>query len=212
MERRALWCVYLTGIHFDFASSITTCLSNNPSSHSYLVLQKDADAARAEALQKKQAAEAAQAALSNAQAEAISTKRQADELRMKAEEAELQAASEASMQQQQQQTAAAPPTPAVPQMEMGGYAGYAAAPPPMGGMPENKPMDGGMANGHGMMGGAPAPTQEYQYQQQPMGVMGGGAPMGGMPAPDQMNGGGGPGIPTPEVSQNDDYSNPFGGW
>ena len=117
------------------------------------------------------------------------------------------------MQQQQQQAAPVPPAaPAVPQMDMGGYAGYAAAPPPMGGMPENKPMDGGMANGHGMMGGAPAPPQEYQYQQQPMGVMGGGAPMGGMPAPDQMNGGGGPGIPTPEVSQNDDYSNPFGGW
>lgn len=124
---------------------------------------------------------------------------------MKAEEAELQAAAEASMQQQ------AAPAPAAPQMEMGGYAGYAAAPPPMGGMPENKPMDGGMANGHGVMGGAPAPPQEYQYQQ-PMGVMGSGAPMGGMPAPDQMNGGGGPGIPTPTASQNDDYSNPFGGW
>mmetsp|Transcript_11264 Transcript_11264/g.31839 ORF Transcript_11264/g.31839 Transcript_11264/m.31839 type:complete len:92 (+) Transcript_11264:1-276(+) len=91
----------------------------------------------------------------------------------------------------------------------------------MGGMEEKKPMGGEMANGHGMMGGAPAP-QEHQYQQQPMGVMGAGAPMGGMmPAPDQMNGmmpapdqmnGGGMGIPTPEVSQNDDYSNPFGGW
>ena len=104
-------------------------------------------------------------------------------------------------------------------MDMG-YAGYAAAPPPMGGMAEAQPMGGGemaeMANGHGMMGGAPAP-QEHQYLQQPMGVMGGGAPMGGiMTDPDEMNGmdgSGGMGIPTPrDDSQNDDYTNPFAGW
>jgi len=159
-------------------------------------------------LEKKKAAEAAQAALGNAQAEAIKAKRQADELRLRAEEAELQAASAASMQ-----SAPVPPAAEVPPMDMG-YAGYAAAPPPMGGMAEDKPvepMGGEMANGHGMMGGAPAP-QEHQYQQQPMGVMGGGAPMGGvMSAPNEMNGGGGMGIPTPRA-EDDAYTNPFAGW
>mmetsp|Transcript_27096 Transcript_27096/g.58772 ORF Transcript_27096/g.58772 Transcript_27096/m.58772 type:complete len:1005 (+) Transcript_27096:150-3164(+) len=178
---------------------------------------KEAEAARAAALEKKKRAEAAQTALNNAQAEAIKAKRQAEELRQQAEEAELQAASAASMmpdqQSSQQADAAAPPAPAVPQMEAS-YSGYASAPPPMGYMPDNKPMGeapGGMSNGHGMAMGGIGMQQQQMQSQPPMAMMGGGAHMGGIPDPVPANGNDG-GIPAPSASQQDDYSNPFGGW
>lgn len=168
------------------------------------------------ALEKKKSAEAAQAALSNAQAEAINAKRKADELRQQAEEAELKAASAASMMSGQQATAAAPSAPAVPQTEAN-YTGYAVAPPPMGSMPDNKPVgeaSGGMSNGHGMAMGGMGMQQQQQpqmYNQPPMAMMGGGAQMAGIPDPVPANGDDG-GIPAPSTSQQDDYSNPFGGW
>ena len=101
---------------------------------------KEAEAARGEALEKKQRADAAQAALSNAQAEAIKAKRQSDDLRQRTEEALLQAASAASMSEQQQEApvAFAPPSsvPVVPPMGSSNYTGY-GAPPPMEQQPVN---------------------------------------------------------------------------
>eukprot|EP00977_Amphora_coffeiformis_P011031 scaffold2633_cov156-Amphora_coffeaeformis.AAC.11 len=155
---------------------------------------KEAERVAADAKEKQEKLMAAQAEANDAQAFAMETKREAEKLRQEVEDAEIAAASAASMQETN-------PVPAPPQSN--GYNPGSAEPPSYGKPPPN-PYYGGGSNGPPPSYGYGQPPQPPQ-QQQPSG---GQQQFGGYGYnPTVMGSGGGMSIPTPT---GDAYDNPFG--
>lgn len=174
---------------------------------------KEAERLAADAKEKQEKLMAAQAEANDAQAFAMETKREAERLRQEVEDAEIAAASAASMQE-----VSAPASKSAPQSN--GFMGGAAE-PYMGGAAESGYMGGSSASGY--MGGSSEPPsygmppyyggdsngppsyygqQQPQPPQQPNGEQYGGFGYN----PNVMGGGGGIDIPTPT---GDAYDNPF---
>jgi len=151
---------------------------------------KEAERVAADAKEKQERLMAAQAEANDAQAFAVETKREAERLRQEVEDAELAAASAASMQDT---------APALAAAQSNGYNPGTAEPPSYGKPPPN-PYYGGGSNDH--------PPSSYGYGQPPQQQTNGGQQQFGGYGynPSVMGTGGGMNIPTPTGA----YDNPFG--
>ena len=151
---------------------------------------KEAERVAADAKEKNDKLMAAQAELKDSESLAKDTKREAERLRHEVEEAEIAAASHASMQDSK------PPQPTPPVPQTNGYPGgppaYGGVPPPP---PQQQPYYGGQSpysgqSPYGVYGQPPPPPAQDGYGYNPN-VMGSGEGLS---------------IPTPQAG---DYDNPF---
>jgi hypothetical protein len=155
---------------------------------------KEAERVAADAKEKNERLMAAQAELNDAQALARDTKREAERLRQEIEEAEIAAASHASMQDTKPQ-----PPQQQQQRQSNGYPG--GMPPSYGVTPPSQPPPSQQQSQQPYYGGQPQSPYPGYGQPPP-------APQQGNYSynPNVMGGGGGLSIPTP---QGQDYENPF---
>lgn len=150
------------------------------------VSQKELERLAMDARDKKEKLMHVQAQVKDAEALASATKKEAEKLNKEAEDAQMQAASMASMQQQPHPN----PTPPPPSMQE-----QKQPPPPQVGLNGYPPQSSGMPMSYGM-GQAPSNSNNNE----------GG--FGGFDA--NVMGSGGSSIPTPANGGGDDpYSNPF---